>query len=1125
MPFRPLRPGIGPGTFTRSGSGVGAGGGDTAPLVTFVTPNASDITGGVSITITGSNFHNSPLGVPPTVTVGGIAATAVVVVNSTTITATVPAHDAGLVDLVITNDLGQSATLADAFVYVSPVITSLSPNFGPLSGGTSVIITGANFTVGMAVTFGGVAATSTTFIDAGHYVAVTPNHAVGPVDVAVGSAIFRGAFFYTLLTRGEDIRRNPTVRIREVLNSSPNTCTFTVDGRSAPPQVSELIEITDFATVPVVLFAGVAQTVEQVFEGRPQNLAWHVTASDFTCWLNRRRPFGEYVAQSCTDVVLDLITRYAPWVTVTHVQTQLAPVTITFDGTADFATCLSTLAKLIGGGHWYLDYTKDLHFFHFVPTDLPTPLQPTSVIGAGPGTAITASVSSTAGSLSPGYYLFWSTFVYSNGMESALSPSSNPIVLSGHRLPQLDTIPIGAPVGALTVTKRKIYFTYYGTGVTALHGWIEIADNTTTSLTAAPTSFQGIPAIPYVSPPTGPPAGPAVSESGTSARDVIGVILADLYGPGGTISNYSFDPGRYAFKVTNVYADGTESLGSPASGTITLSGSKAVSITAAPGSPIAGVAVVYRKVYASKAVGSAGPDFALGRTLGWTLIPNNSGDPFLITPGISISATGSGMPPSIGSTVFIPNVDGPWLEDDIVPDDIVAGNTDFLHDPPITVMVDVTQVRNRVIVIGQPEAPPPAPDVLATSAGPNTDLYYAGAQGVMAIVGAPARGIPMNIHWVALYQAAASPTDIHGGLDTFFVNNGLTYNYVIANPYTALMDLPEGFYDSVVAPPGEPDPSLSDSGIPEVPVVRPRVQLDHLESQRAMGRIELDDNGNATDGIHEIVIDDPQLSTQTQLLNRAQAELELFAWPIVTVHYATRDRKSKPGRRVTIDLATPPISGTFVIQDVEIDQIKINTSDNPSPRYTVRASSVKFDLDDLLLLISDAVGGTSFINTNRLVPAAVAAAVGSIPPAPAAAVSPVLESAIVTFNEADIIAGTLKLCVAGLAGYTIIPLCLYFTDDFSTVAGGWNTSRNAICRYVSGSAVDLINSANTFFQNTATKNSGYAIGPAVIALAANNQSGIGVNVGPSGTNILLAVSPSGYTAEIKLLYYLAASTN
>ena len=86
--------------------------------------------------------------------IGGTAATGFSVVNSTTITATTPAHAAGAVSVTVTNPDAQAATLASAFTYIAaaPTISGVTPTSGPTAGGTALTITGTNFVGGATVT-------------------------------------------------------------------------------------------------------------------------------------------------------------------------------------------------------------------------------------------------------------------------------------------------------------------------------------------------------------------------------------------------------------------------------------------------------------------------------------------------------------------------------------------------------------------------------------------------------------------------------------------------------------------------------------------------------------------------------------------------------------------------------------------------------------------------------------------------------------------------------------------------------------------------------------------------------------------------------------------------------------
>jgi acid phosphatase len=86
-----------------------------APTVSGVNPTSGPTAGGTSVTISGTGFAAGA-----TVTFGGTTASGVLVNNSTTITATTPAHAAGAVDVVVTNSTGQSGSKTNAFTYNPP---------------------------------------------------------------------------------------------------------------------------------------------------------------------------------------------------------------------------------------------------------------------------------------------------------------------------------------------------------------------------------------------------------------------------------------------------------------------------------------------------------------------------------------------------------------------------------------------------------------------------------------------------------------------------------------------------------------------------------------------------------------------------------------------------------------------------------------------------------------------------------------------------------------------------------------------------------------------------------------------------------------------------------------------
>jgi uncharacterized repeat protein (TIGR01451 family) len=155
----------------------------SGPAVTAaLSPNSGPGGGGTAVTITGTAFvSGGSLGV----TFGGVAATAVTVVNATTITCTTPPHASGVVDVVITNGDGQPTTVTNGFTYdVSPVVSGIRPNTGSTAGAGGVIIEGTNLGTVTAVNFGGSAGTI-VYSSPTQLTVTAPAHAAGVVNVAV----------------------------------------------------------------------------------------------------------------------------------------------------------------------------------------------------------------------------------------------------------------------------------------------------------------------------------------------------------------------------------------------------------------------------------------------------------------------------------------------------------------------------------------------------------------------------------------------------------------------------------------------------------------------------------------------------------------------------------------------------------------------------------------------------------------------------------------------------------------------------------------------------------------------------------------------------------------------------
>ncbi len=169
-----------------------------APTLTAVSPVSGPTAGGTLVTLTGNNFTGAT-----SVTFGGAAGTGLTVVTNTTITVTTPAGAAGAVAVAISTGSG-TATLAASYTYsvaAAPTLTSVSPVSGPTTGGTLVTLTGTNFTGATGVTFGGVAGTGLTVVNATTITVTTPAGTAGAVAVAVstggGTATLAASYTYT----------------------------------------------------------------------------------------------------------------------------------------------------------------------------------------------------------------------------------------------------------------------------------------------------------------------------------------------------------------------------------------------------------------------------------------------------------------------------------------------------------------------------------------------------------------------------------------------------------------------------------------------------------------------------------------------------------------------------------------------------------------------------------------------------------------------------------------------------------------------------------------------------------------------------------------------------------------
>jgi uncharacterized membrane protein len=158
-----------------------------------VSPVAGPTLGGTAITLTGTNLLGTTA-----VTVGGIPATDVKAVSTTTVTAITPPGTAGPADVTVVTP-GGTASLSSVFTYVTPpVLESLSPATGPATPGTTITLTGVHLTGTTSVTVGGAATTNVQVVSDTTVTARTAALPIGPCDVILttpgGTATLVGGY-------------------------------------------------------------------------------------------------------------------------------------------------------------------------------------------------------------------------------------------------------------------------------------------------------------------------------------------------------------------------------------------------------------------------------------------------------------------------------------------------------------------------------------------------------------------------------------------------------------------------------------------------------------------------------------------------------------------------------------------------------------------------------------------------------------------------------------------------------------------------------------------------------------------------------------------------------------------
>jgi hypothetical protein len=165
-----------------------------------------------------------------------------------------------------------------------------------------------------------------------------------------------------------------TLTITDILDETPNTCTFTARG-FVPVAGQEVIVTLGSATRqnPARLFAGTILNVTPDYSGGPLNTFYTVNCIDWTWQLNRRKVNARYTTTPVWAIAQDLIANNAPGFTAAGCTSAYVIDVITFTN-QDLSACLTQLARR-AGVPWNIDAYKDCRM---PATDgtVPIPLTP-----------------------------------------------------------------------------------------------------------------------------------------------------------------------------------------------------------------------------------------------------------------------------------------------------------------------------------------------------------------------------------------------------------------------------------------------------------------------------------------------------------------------------------------------------------------------------------------------------------------------------------------------------------------------------------------------------------------------------------------------------------------------------
>ncbi|HZT77586.1 MAG TPA: IPT/TIG domain-containing protein [Vicinamibacterales bacterium] len=923
-------------------------------------PSSDRTTGGATVTLLSTMGHFES---GCTVTFGGVAATGVSFVSSTIVTCTAPANAAGVVDVVVTNPSGSQLKKTAGFTYFTPAATNTS--MAATVSGTPLRIR-ENGGAGLQLSLIRNQPSSATFDTDQVGVAVFNPIRIGVGSVADNDLLFCGEVEQPTTSheghpsnqvwKVSAVDRHYRLKRRLAYKVYSNVSATTVARDLVASYVAnEFTTVNVQAGLPVISVTFLGQDLDQCFSQIASLIggSFYIQVNDIHLYVGSETPTftPDTVSESTPSVLDDPAMEYTP--DITQVRNR---VNVTGAGT--------TIPTAVAAGETIVpvaaaDLFSDTGGGAILPASAQTITyagRQTSVAGslvgpgASPSSAPAVALASGAG-LSVGAYQYAYTDVTGSG-ESLPSPVAS--ITTGTA-----PAPSSAPSASLSS----------GSGVDAGTHLYAVTFLTSAGETTAGPTTSASPGRVTLAPP---------GSGGVTADAALGGSL--------TLGSW------YAYALSFV-----DDLGGETTATFEVSGhlnasNNAFSIQGIPTSPHSNV--VARRLYRSLASGNSGdvnPKFLV------TTLDNTSSGYF---DGTSDASLGGGAPSSntattpeqvvtlsgipkggsivTGRKIYRTVAGGSQLKLLVtLGDDTTTSYVDTIADASLGANVPVSntatacQVSLTGIAIGPSgvtsrklyrTAVGGTQLKFVVALGDNATTTYLdslgdGSLGANAPVG-DTSGLALTSGLVlagstSLLLAGAGAFSPTGGWAQLASSQYIRYTGISGNTLTGIPAAGAGaivasvnYNSTCTAVPALTGVPSSGAGALTAALGRGDAinlftQRNDLNSQAIVAAAE----GDGSDGIHEYPVNDTTLTSVAACAARGDAELALFSTPPATLVYTSTDLKAAvPGRLVAFNVTTWGISGTLLIQQVDL----LSWDENVGPILRITASTVRYTIADVM---------------------------------------------------------------------------------------------------------------------------------------------------------------------------------